>query len=339
MDKTIDAAARPLNSIAVNYLQRARRVIEIEIAALSKLKKRLNGDFNKSVALTVEALRRRNKIIVIGVGKSGHIGDKIAATLTSTGAPAIVLNALNAVHGDLGLVSKGDVVLALSYSGETEELIRILPALKREGITLIALSGNAQSTLAANADVFLDVTVDREACPLNLAPTSSTTTMLVLGDCLAMAILEARGFKKEDFARFHPGGTIGRNLLLEVADIMRPLDRVVLLKTSDKVNTCLTEMTAKRCGATIVVNRTGQLAGIYTHGDFVRSYQQNRDIGHRPLGEVMTCDPICVRSDKLAAEVLNIFENHRIEDLVVIDKKHKPVGLIDVQDLTKLKLL
>ncbi|MDD5260758.1 MAG: KpsF/GutQ family sugar-phosphate isomerase [Methylacidiphilales bacterium] len=323
----------------MNYLQRARLVIDIEVESLLSLKKRLDGDFNKAVELTVAALKHRNKVIVIGVGKSGHVGDKIAATLTSTGAPAVVLNALNAVHGDLGIVSKGDVVLALSYSGETEELLRILPAIKREGITLIALSGNPASTLAKNADVYLDVSVSREACPLNLAPTSSTTTMLVMGDCLAMAVLEAQGVNKDDFARFHPGGIIGRNLLLSVADVMRSLDKVSVLKNTDKVSACLQEMTAKRCGATVVVNSKGQLEGIYTHGDFVRSYQNNKDIGNMPLGKVMTQNPICVRVDKLAVEVLNIFENHRIEDLIVIDKKRKPVGLIDVQDLTRLKLL
>ena len=250
--------------------------------------------------------------------------------MTSTGAPAVVLNALNAMHGDLGVVASGDVVIALSYSGETEELTRILPCIKREKVSLIAMCGNPNSTLASNADVNLDVSIRREACPLNLAPTSSTTAMLVLG---------AQGFKKEDFARFHPGGTLGRNLLLKANDVMRPLTAVATLKTSAKVAAALKEMSAKRCGATVVVNQQGKLAGIYTHGDFVRGYQDNQNTGNQPLGEVMTKNPVSVRDGKLAVEVLKIFEGHRIKDLIVLDKQNKPIGLIDVQDLTKLKLL
>ncbi len=323
----------------MNSLQRARTVIDIEIEALLDLKKRLDSSFNQAVKLVTEAVKRHHKVIVIGVGKSGHIGDKIAATMTSTGAPAVVLNALNAMHGDLGVVAAGDVVIALSYSGETEELIRILPSIKREKVALIAMCGHAKSTLAANADVNLDVAIRREACPLNLAPTSSTTAMLALGDCLAMAVLDAQGFRKEDFARFHPGGTLGRNLLLKASDVMRPLAAVATLKTTARVAAALEEMIAKRCGATVVVNSSGRLAGIYTHGDFVRGYQKNRNIGGERLGGVMTKNPVSVRDGKLAVEVLKIFENHRIEDLIVLNQQNKPIGLIDVQDLTKLKLL
>jgi len=323
----------------VNSLQRARTVIDIEVEALLDLKKRLNGNFKQAVNLITEAVKRHNKVIVIGVGKSGHVGDKIAATLTSTGAPAVVPNALNAMHGDLGVVASGDVVIALSYSGETEELTRILPSIKREKVALIAVCGSAKSTLAVNADVHLDVSIRREACPLNLAPTSSTTVMLVLGDCLAMAVLDAQGFKKEDFARFHPGGTLGRNLLLKANDVMRPLDQVAVLKTTEKVSACLKEMTAKRCGATVVVDKQGKLAGIYTHGDFVRGYQKNSNIGNERLGDVMTRNPISVRDGKLAVEDLMGGTFTIIEDLIVSDKQNKPIGLIDVQDLTKLKLL
>jgi arabinose-5-phosphate isomerase len=324
---------------AVSYLSQAKQVFDIEIESLRALKSRLNGDFNLAVDTILQTLQRKGKIIVVGVGKSGHVGEKIAATFTSTGATAVVLNALNAFHGDLGVVSKGDVVLALSYSGETEELLRILPNLKRSATKLIALTGQSKSTLAMNADVHLDVSVKREACPLNLAPTSSTTTMLVLGDALAMVVLSARGFKKEDFARFHPGGSLGRNLLLKVQDVMRPSDSVVVSKTTDSVAKALADMTAKRCGAAMIVTSSGQLAGIYTHGDFVRSFQVNKDIGSAKLRDVMIKNPISVQIDKLAVEVLNIFEKHRIEDLVVLDRNKKPVGLIDVQDLTKLKLL
>jgi arabinose-5-phosphate isomerase len=323
----------------MNALQRARTVIDIEVEALRDLKRRLGGEFAQAVKLITAAVQRRHKIIVIGVGKSGHIGDNIAATMTSTGAPAVVLNALNAMHGDLGVVAAGDVVIALSYSGETEELTRILPSIKREKVTLIAMSGNAASTLAVNADVHLDAAVRREACPLNLAPTSSTTAMLALGDCLAMAVLDAQGFNKEDFARYHPGGALGRNLLLKARDVMRPLSAVAALTVSDTVAAALAEMSAQRCGATIVTNRRRQLAGIYTHGDFVRGYQRDPNTGAAKLGAVMTRAPVTVSADKLAVEVLRLFEEHRIKDLIVVDKQNHPIGLIDVQDLTRLKLL
>jgi len=323
----------------VSYLKQARKVFEIEIESLLDLKGRLNGDFNLAVDALLQTLQRKGKIIIIGVGKSGHIGEKIAATFTSTGSPAVVLNALNAAHGDLGVVSKADTIIALSYSGESEELLRILPNLKRSATHIIALTGQPKSTLALNADIQLDVSVKREACPLNLAPTSSSTTMLVLGDALAMAVLSARGFKKEDFAQFHPGGALGRNLLLKVQDVMRPSSSVVISKTSDTVRQALAEMTSKRCGASMIIQTNGKLAGIYTHGDFVRSYQTNSAIGDAKLSEVMIKNPISVQIDKLAVEVLNIFEKHRIEDLVVLDRQKKPVGLIDVQDLTKYKLL
>jgi arabinose-5-phosphate isomerase len=323
----------------VNYLTQARKVFDLEIESLSALKSRLNGDFTLAVSFLLQALQRKGKIIVVGVGKSGHIGEKMAATFSSTGAPAVVLHALNALHGDMGIVAKGDILIALSYSGETEELLRLLPLVKRQGAKLIAFTGKMNSTLAKNADLSLDVSVKREACPLNLAPTSSTTCMLVLGDALAMALLNARGFKKEDFARYHPAGSLGRHLLLKVQDVMRPAHAVVISQSTDTVRQALAEMTSKRCGATMVVNRQGTLAGIYTHGDFARSFQSNKDIGDSLLQEVMTKKPIAVQIDKLAVEVLNIFEKHQIEDLIVLDLKNKPIGLIDVQDLTKLNLL
>lgn len=323
----------------MSYLKQARRVFDIEIESLLELRSRLDGDFNLAVQTLLQTVQRKNKLIVIGVGKSGHVGEKLAATFTSTGAAAVVLNALNAVHGDLGIVSKGDTILALSYSGETEELLRILPSLRRLDCKLIALTGQPKSSLALNADVHLNVCVKREACPMNLAPTSSTTSMLVLGDALAMALLSARGFKKEDFAKYHPGGSLGRILLLKAQDVMRPAPTVVVSKSSDTVRLALAEMTKKRCGATMVITTKGTLAGIYTHGDFVRSYQTNKNVGDAILSDVMISNPITVLADKLAVEVLNIFEKNQIEDLVVLDRAKKPIGLIDVQDLTKYKLL
>jgi arabinose-5-phosphate isomerase len=323
----------------MDFPGKGRQVIEIEMEALRGIASRLDASFEKAGLLLLEAVQGRSKIIVTGVGKSGHIGAKIAATLTSTGAPSVVLDTVNAVHGDLGMVSDGDVLIALSYSGETEELVRLLPFLKRLSVRIIALTGHPASTLGREAAVCLDVSVSKEACPLNLAPTSSTTAMLAMGDALAMVLLEARGFQKEDFARFHPGGTLGKNLLLKIQDVMRPLETVACLPESATVNDALRLWSEKRVGAALVTAPGGTLAGIYTHGDFVRGYQRNPAIGQAALKEVMTSNPVSVLVDKLAVEVLNIFQQHRIDDLVVVDHHRKPVGLVDAQDIAKLKLI
>ena len=323
----------------MDYVEKARRVIDLEISELQRLRQRLGESFVRAVDLIKEAVEARGKVIVLGVGKSGHIGEKIAATLTSTGSPAVVLNSLNALHGDLGVVADGDVVLALSYSGETEELLRILPAIARFQVDVIAMCGAADSTLAQNCDVFLDVNVEQEACPLNLAPTSSTTVMLALGDALAMVLLEARGFQKEDFAKFHPGGMVGRSLLLRVHQIMRPRTAVALVKPDANIRAVLETMTALRAGAAVVAGEDEQLLGIFTHGDFVRHFQTDPRVGERLVADLMTLNPVVVHQDKLAVEVLNLLERHRIDDLVVVDDRGVPVGIVDSQDLTKLKLL
>jgi arabinose-5-phosphate isomerase len=320
-------------------LERARRVLSIEISELERLSLRLDGSFVSAVSLLREAVGRRGKVVVLGVGKSGHIGEKIAATLTSTGAPAVVLNSLNALHGDLGVVSDGDVILTLSYSGETEELLRILPALARFDVRKIALTGNPSSTLAKASDVVLDVSVTQEACPHNLAPTSSTTTMLALGDALAMVLLEERGFTREDFARFHPAGQLGRSLLLKVRDIMRSGEQAAIVSSKDSVIDVLKELTARRAGAALVVDKEGLLRGVFTHGDFARRFPSDSEIGSREVGEVMTVNPVTIHADKLAAEVLLMLEQHRIDDLVVTDTDGKPLGVVDSQDLSRLKIL
>jgi arabinose-5-phosphate isomerase len=286
-----------------------------------------------------EAVDNRGKIVVVGVGKSGHIGAKIASTLTSTGSPAVVLDSLNALHGDLGMVSDGDVVLALSASGETEELLRILPAIARFKVRIIAVCGNAESTLAQNAHIVLNVEIEKEACPLNLAPTSSTTVMLALGDALAMVLLEARGFNKEDFARFHPAGMIGRSLLMRVHQVMRPREAMAIVATDTPVRDVLKAMTSVRAGAAVIIDVNQQLLGIFTHGDFVRHFQSDSRIGERVVADLMTLSPVTVHKDKLAVEVLNLLERHRIDDLVVVDDNNVPVGIVDSQDLTRLKLL
>jgi arabinose-5-phosphate isomerase len=323
----------------MDYIEKAARVFDLEISELQRLRGRLSETFIRAVDLIKASVEARGKVIVLGVGKSGHIGEKIAATLTSTGSPAVILNSLNALHGDLGVVADGDVVLALSYSGETEELLRILPAIARFQVGVIAMCGAPASTLAQNCDVLLDVNVEQEACPLNLAPTSSTTVMLALGDALAMVLLEARGFQKEDFAKFHPGGMVGRSLLLRVHQIMRPRAALALVRPDAKIRAVLELMTSRRAGAAVVAGEDEQLLGIFTHGDFVRHFQTDPRVGERLVADLMTLNPVVVHQDKLAVEVLNLLESHRIDDLVVVDDRGVPVGLVDSQDLTKLKLL
>jgi arabinose-5-phosphate isomerase len=323
----------------MDSLGRARRVLSIEIQELQHVSERLGEEFPRAVALLREALDRRAKIVVLGVGKSGHVGAKIAATLTSTGAPAVVLNPLDALHGDLGVVSDGDVILTLSQSGETEELMRVLPSLARFDVRRIALTGGLSSTLAKTSDVVIDTSVSQEACPHNLAPTSSSTVMLALGDALAMVLLEERGFSREDFARYHPAGQIGRSLLLRVRDVMRSAGEMVLVKAGDPVVSVLKAMTAGRAGAALVVDEAGRLEGIFTHGDFARRFPEDPDLGTRPVGGVMTRHPVTIDADKLAAEVLLVLKQHRIDDLVVTDAEGRPLGVIDSQDLSRLKLL
>ncbi len=324
----------------MDYLDQARRVIALEAAELGRLHDRLDGvALARAVDLLLRCLERRGKIVVVGVGKSGHIGQKIAATLTSTGSTAVVLDSLNALHGDLGVLADGDAVLALSASGETDELVNLLPALLRFDISLIALTGRPDSTLARSSHVCLDVSVTQEACPMNLAPTSSTTVMLALGDALAMVLLQARGFDKQDFARFHPGGQLGRALLLRVSQVMRPAESMAFATPATTVSAVLGEIARQRTGAAVVVDADGRLAGIFTHGDFARQFRQNPEgLGERTMGELMTPAPVSIRADRLAVEVLQLLEHSRIDDLVVIDEDSRPIGLIDTQDLTRLKL-
>jgi arabinose-5-phosphate isomerase len=331
--------SRPLSPKLLAHVAKGRRVIELEAAALRAVQRRLDGQFARAVEAMREVIQAGHKIIVTGIGKSGAIGAKIASTLSSTGASSVVLDAVNASHGDLGVVSNGDLVLILSYSGETEEVSRLIPSLKRIGTRIVAVTGNSRSSLAREAEIHLDVQVPREACPLNLAPTSSSTAMLAVGDALAMVLLEARGFKKEDFATFHPGGTLGRNLLLKVEDIMRTREQMAILTGLATVNEALDLIARKRAGAVAVTDKQGRLAGIYTHGDFTRGYQKDVHIGRARLVDVMIPKPITVRLDKLAVEVLNLFEAHRIGDLIVVDRRNHPVGLVDAQDLAKVKLL
>ena len=327
------------NLTPVQHLIRAREVFDIELAALRAVRAQLDDSFNHAVEWIVAALRQRGKIVVVGVGKSGNIGQKIAATLTSTGSTSVLLNSVDALHGDLGIVSDGDVILALSYSGESEEMVNLLPALKRFSVKLIALTGNVKSRVGRLSDLVLNVKVPKEACPFNLAPTASTTAMLVLGDALAMAVLQARGFKQSDFARYHPGGAIGRALLLRVRDIMRTEARNPVAAQTLTVKEALLVMTKAKCGSVSVVDARGKLTGVFTDGDLRRRMATDDDILAQPLARVMTRNPVCVRDDALAAEALKIFNERNIDDLIVINAKKQPVGLIDSQDLPKLKLM
>ena len=323
----------------MDYLARARCVIETEIDGLRRMSLRLDQGLIDAVKILQHTLEHRGKIVVIGVGKSGNIGHKIAATLNSTGATAVVLDSQNALHGDLGLLSDGDAVLALSYSGETRELMDLLPFIRRFDVKLVALTGNSDSTLSRFSEVTLDTSVEREACPLNLAPTSSSTAMLVMGDALAMVLLESRGFTEEDFARFHPGGSLGKALLTRVSDIMRADAALPTVAEDGDVFAALDSMNRARAGACLILDADGGLAGIFTHGDFARSFRNDPLLGEKPVAGLMTRRPITVRADALAVEVLRTLGENRIDDIVVLDGDGKPVGLIDTQDLARLKIV
>jgi arabinose-5-phosphate isomerase len=323
----------------VNHLAQARKVFSIELAALKAVRAQLDGAFSAAVELVVQTLRQRGKIVVVGIGKSGNVGHKIAATLTSTGSTSVVLNSVDALHGDLGIVNDGDAILALSYSGESEELLNLLPALKRFSVKIIAMTGALKSSLARHSDLVLNVRVPKEACPFNLAPTASTTAMLVLGDALAMAVLQARGFKQQDFARLHPSGAIGRTMLLRVSEIMRTGPRNAVAGENLTVKEALMVMTQSKSGSLSVVNARSKLVGVFTDGDFRRRMADDDNLLTRPLKQVMTARPICIRDNALAAEALKIFNERNIDDLIVVNAKNEPVGLVDSQDLPKLKLM
>ena len=323
----------------MNYLAEAKNVFDIEIAALKKVRSQLDGSFSDAVETIVETLRRRGKIIVVGIGKSGNIGQKIAATLTSTGSTSVVLNSVDALHGDLGIINDGDLILALSYSGESEELLNLLPAIKRFSVKIISLTGDSKSALARHSDVILNVRVPKEACPFNLAPTASTTASLVMGDALAMAVLQARGFKESDFARHHPSGAIGRALLLRISDIMRTGERNAVANESMVVKQALLIMTRAKSGSLSIVNARGKLVGVFTDGDFRRRMSLDEDLLARPLKSVMTKNPIAIRENALAVEALKIFNERNIDDLIVVNAKREPVGSVDSQDLPKWKIM
>lgn len=321
------------------HIARGRRVFELELAEARVVGERLDESFAAAVEAIRDAAARRGKVVVVGVGKSGLIGGKIAATLTSTGTPAVMLDAMNALHGDLGIVSDGDVVLFLSNSGETDELVSVFPALARGDVKIISITGNPASFLGRSAHIHLNSGVAREACPLELAPTASTTAMLILGDALAMALLEARGFTREDFARFHPGGKLGRTLLLTVEQIMRPTEQMALVRPEMIVREVLLEIAKRRAGCAVALAGDSTLAGIFTQGDFARRLATHPDLLDLVVEPFLTKKPITIGAGSLAVEVLHILEKHRIDDLVVVDSANRPIGMIDTQDLARFRLV
>ena len=309
-----------------------RRALSIEADAVAALEGRLGADFAAACRTCLDC---RGRAVVTGMGKSGHVAGKIAATLASTGTPAFFLHPAEASHGDVGMITRDDVVLALSNSGETAELLTILPLIKRMGVPLVAMTGNPGSTLAREAQVHLDVRVPAEACPLNLAPTASTTAMLAMGDALAVALLELRGFTPEDFARSHPGGALGRRLLLRVEDVMRTGDALPSVPESTTLSAGLLEMSRKGLGLTAIVDSEGRVLGIFTDGDLRRALDRQIDVHRTPMSEVMTRGCKTIGPGELAAEAVRLMEQYRITGLLVVDGRGRLVGALNVHDLLR----
>jgi arabinose-5-phosphate isomerase len=326
---------------AVNFdveqvLSLARKTFEIEAAAVLGLAGRLGNEFAQAVELMLQC---RGRVVVMGMGKSGHIGRKIAATLASTGTPAMFVHPAEASHGDLGMIKAIDVVLAISNSGESAELTMILPVLSRQGVPMVAITGGAQSTLARHAQVTLDSSVAQEACPLNLAPTASTTAQLALGDALAVALLDARGFKEEDFARSHPGGALGRKLLTHVSDVMRSGDAVPQVLADTSFTDLMREMSAKGLGASAVVDGSRRVLGIFTDGDLRRLVEKGADLRSSKAGDVMHANPRTIQPDSLAVEAVALMEQHRITSVLVVDGAGVLCGALNTNDLMRAKVI
>lgn len=313
-----------------DFLTSAKRTISLEAEAVSDLLVHLHDSFNNACQLMLNCSGR---VIVTGMGKSGHIGKKIAATLASTGTPSFFVHPGEASHGDLGMITANDVVIALSNSGETSEVVTLIPLLKRMQTPLISITANAESSLASASAAHLHIGVEKEACPLGLAPTSSTTAQLVLGDALAIALLEARGFSDEDFAFSHPGGSLGRKLLLKVSDIMHSGSDIPIVTEGTCLRTALLEVTQKRLGMTAVTDTQGQLTGVFTDGDLRRALDSNHDLQNTAIEQVMTTNCTTVSSDMLAAECLQIMESKKINALIVTDEQQLPVGALNMHDL------
>ncbi len=332
-------AVSPLSPDAVStagLIASGRRVVEIEQHALATVGARIGDDFAAACRLV---LASRGRVVTIGMGKSGHIARKIAATLASTGTPAFFVHPGEAGHGDLGMITEADVVLALSYSGESDEVLMLLPTLKRQGNPIIAMTGRPQSSLARASDAHLDVSVPTEACPLELAPTSSTTASLAIGDALAVALLDARGFTADDFARSHPAGSLGRRLLLHITDVMHSGEELPRVREDASLSEALMEMSRKRLGMTAVVDAQDRLVGLFTDGDLRRALDSDIDVRSARIAEVMTRHPRTIGADQLAAEAARLMETHKITGLIVVDGQQRAVGALNIHDLLRAKVV
>jgi len=332
----ISSSATAGIAVRTEALELARRVLRIEAAAISNLVDRIDDEFLRALELILHC---HGRVIVSGIGKSGHIARKIAATLASTGTPAYFVHAAEASHGDLGMITRDDVLLALSNSGESEELLAIVPLIKRQGGKLIALTGNPQSSLAREADAHLDGRVEEEACPLNLAPTASTTAALALGDALAVALLDARGFSASDFARSHPGGTLGRRLLTHVRDVMRVIDNVPCVSETTPLTQALLAMTRGGMGMTAIIDDQQRVAGIFTDGDLRRTLEKNIDLRSAQVAEVMTRNPRTIGPDALAVEAAELMEQFKVNQIIVVDTERRLVGALNTHDLLRAKVI
>ncbi len=328
--------SRPSVTSHEEFIASGRRTIAIEQEAIAALLERINESFGRACQLLMTC---KGRVIVTGMGKSGHIANKIASTLASTGTPAFFVHPAEAHHGDMGMVTASDVVIALSNSGGSSEVVTLLPLFKRLGIPMIAMTGNPHSPLGQAADVHLNTGVNQEACPLNLAPTSSTTATLVMGDALAIALLEARGFTAEDFAFSHPGGTLGRRLLLKVSNIMHTDDRLPVVNSGTSLRDALLEITSKGMGLTAIVDEQQHLLGIFTDGDLRRSLDSGSNLLSATIDDLMTRNCVTVRADILAAEALKVMEDHKINGLICVDEEQRPVGAINMHDLLKAGVL
>jgi len=316
--------------------QIAKEVLKIESDAIKNLLRGVGTSFDKAISIITES---HGRVVVTGMGKPGIIAQKISATLSSTGTPSLYLHPAEAIHGDLGRVCKDDVILALSNSGETDEIKKLLPIIKKIGSKLISFTGNLNSTLANYSDIVLYVGVKKEACPLGLAPTASTTAMLAMGDALSVALIEAKGFRVEDFAFYHPGGSLGKKLWLKVEDLMRKGTSYTVVKEDTLVSKVIYQITKARAGSATVVNKKGSLIGIFTDGDLRRNFEKDTNIAKKKVSEVMTKNPAVVFEGKMAVEALRILQEKHIDEIPVVDKNKRPVGLIDVQDLLKAGLV
>jgi len=328
---TSKPSSNPQRAIAL-----AQETLDIEAAALQALRGRIADAFAKAVDMVLAV---RGRVVVMGMGKSGHVGRKIAATLASTGTPAMFVHPAEASHGDLGMVTAQDIVLAISNSGESQEMAVLLPVLKRLGSPLIAMTGRADSTMAAHADLWLDSAVDKEACPLNLAPTASTIVQMALGDALALALLDARGFRAEDFARSHPGGALGRKLLTHVEDVMRSGDGVPRVAPAASFSEVMREMSAKGLGAAVVVDADDRVQGIFTDGDLRRLVEQGQDLRNRVAADVMHAAPKTIGLHALAVEAADLMESHRITCVLVLDEQGRLCGAVSSHDLMRAKVI